>query len=70
MSNPFLKKNPFMSLWLSGAHSLAGTMRGHATAQAKRYAANTLTKATQDMFDVWTNALRPAPVKRKPRRRR
>ena len=36
MSNPWLKKNPFMSLWLSEANRMAGSLRGQATAQAKR----------------------------------
>jgi hypothetical protein len=34
MSNPWLKKNPFMSMWLSAANRVAGTLRGQATAQA------------------------------------
>ena len=36
MANPWLKKNPFMSMWLSTANRVAGTMRGHATAQVRR----------------------------------
>ena len=36
MANPWLKKNPFMSMWLSTANRVAGTLRGQATAQAKR----------------------------------
>ena len=36
MSNPWLKKNPFMSMWLSGAHSVAGAARGRATAEFNR----------------------------------
>jgi hypothetical protein len=36
MANPWLKKNPFMSMWLSAANGVAGTVRGQATAQAKR----------------------------------
>lgn len=36
MANPWLKKNPFMSMWLSAANSVAGTVRGQATARAKR----------------------------------
>jgi hypothetical protein len=31
-----LKKNPFMSLWLSAANRVAGSLRGQATAQARR----------------------------------
>ena len=37
MSNPWLKKNPFMSMWLSTANRVAGGLRGQATAQAKRH---------------------------------
>lgn len=36
MANPWLKKNPFMSMWLSTANRVAGTLRGHATVQARR----------------------------------
>ncbi len=36
MSIPWLKKNPFMSAWLSTAHRVVGTLRGRATAQGKR----------------------------------
>ncbi len=32
MTNPWTKKNPFMSLWLSGANRLAGRARGQAKA--------------------------------------
>lgn len=58
MANPWLKKNPIMSLWLSTAHRVAGTLRGQATAQARRRV-----KATAD-------ALAPAAPKAKPGRRR
>lgn len=36
MANPWLKKNPFMSMWLSTANRVAGSLRGQATAQANR----------------------------------
>ena len=48
MSNPWLKKNPFMSLFLSGANRIAGTLRGQATAQAKRQINAAVSKATSD----------------------
>jgi hypothetical protein len=28
MSNPMMKKNPFLSMWLSGVNSAAGSARG------------------------------------------
>jgi hypothetical protein len=36
MKNPWLKKNPAMSIFLSAANAWAGALRGHATAAAKR----------------------------------
>jgi hypothetical protein len=47
------KKNPLMSLWLSGANKAMGTLRGHAIAQAKRQTATATTKATKDILAVW-----------------
>ena len=63
MANPWTKKNPFMSLWLSGANSVAGKARGHATAAAKR----TQTALTKKAIGMWTDAWF-SPLK--PRRRR
>lgn len=58
MRNPWIKKNPFMSMWLSGANAVAGSARGRATAAAKRATA-----------DFWSEALKvPKPKKRKARR--
>ena len=70
MANPWLKKNPFMSMWLSGANAAAGSLRGHAVAQAKRQAATAMTKATKDMFGVWSTGLASPPAKPKRRKRR
>ena len=44
VKNPWLKKNPFMSMWLSGANKVAGAARGLAAAAVKREA----TRATKD----------------------
>lgn len=63
MPNPWLKKNPFLSMWLTAANSMAGSMRGHATAQAKRQATSAVTK-------LWSDALKPAPTKTRAKRRR
>ena len=58
MKNPWTKKNPLMSMWLSGANRVAGSARGQASAAAKRQA-----------VDFWTTALTPPkPKKRKSRR--
>jgi hypothetical protein len=58
MKNPWTKKNPFLSMWLSGANAVAGSARGRATAAAKRGTAT-----------FWTSVLTPPkPKKRKTRR--
>lgn len=63
MGNPWMKKNPFMSLWLSTAHRVMGSVRGHATAQARRQVKSAITETT--------SAAAPAPApKAKPRRKR
>lgn len=59
MPNPWLKKNPFMSLWLSAANRVAGSMRGQATAQAKRQVKAAVAEAVS-----------PRGPKAKPRRKR
>ncbi|NMG76252.1 hypothetical protein [Aromatoleum diolicum] len=70
MSNPWLKKNPLMSMWLSAANRIAGTMRGQATAQAKRQISAAVTKATNDNLKAVLGGTEPASPKAKPKRRR
>ncbi len=36
MANPWTKKNPLMSMWLSAANAWAGAARGLAAAARKR----------------------------------
>jgi len=70
MTNPWLKKNPFMSMWLSGANRIAATMCGQATAQAKRQISAAVTKATNDNLKALLEVTAPASPKAKPKRRR
>ena len=59
MTNPWLKKNPFMSMWLSTANRAAGTLRGHATVLARR-----------QVKAVMAEAISPPVPKAKPQRKR
>ena len=71
MKNPWLKKNPFMSMWLSGANAVAGSARSLATAEGKRQATAMRTQGAKQIADFWTGALAaPAPAPRKKRKRR
>ena len=68
MSNPWLKKNPLLSIWLSGANSVAGSARGRIAAEAKRQSATAVTQFNNDVFEMWTKAL-TGTASRKPRKR-
>ena len=73
MKNPWLKKNPLMSLWLSGANKVAGAARGQAAAIVKREATraskDAVAEGTRQVLDFWGGGLGAAP-KPKPRKRR
>ncbi|MDB5762489.1 MAG: hypothetical protein JWQ21_1484 [Herminiimonas sp.] len=64
MKNPWTKKNPLLSMWLSGANAVAGAARSRATAEGKRQAATMMKQANRQMFSFWSGALTPvAPPK-------
>ena len=65
MSNPWSRKNPFMSLFLSGANRLAGTVRGKATAQAKRQINAAVSKAISDNLKAVLGGPRPKVKRRR-----
>ena len=73
MKNPWLKKNPFMSMWLSGANKAAGAARGQAAAAIKREATQASKAATasgsKHVLDFW-GAMLGGTTKPKARRRR
>ena len=72
MKNPWVKKNPFMSLWLSGANRVAGKARGQIAATIKRESAKASREAsaagTKQVLDFWRTALGGAASGRKKRR--
>lgn len=74
MKNPWTKKNPFLSMWLSAANSVAGRARAQTTAAVKREATKAAKTATSNgvkqVTDFWVNALKPASRPRKPRKPR
>lgn len=68
MPNPWLKKNPLMSLWLSTANRMTGSMRAQAAAQVKRQVSGAFTEATRDNLKLWSDGAKPAVPKAKRRR--
>ena len=73
MKNPWVKKNPFMSMWLSGANKAAGAARGQVAASVKREGAKATKAATatgtKQVLDFWSAALGGA-ASAKPKKRR
>ncbi len=70
MANPWTKKNPFMSLWLSGANAVAGKARAAGSAELGRQRASLTRNATRFWTGAWLAALSPKPKPTKKRRRR
>lgn len=68
MRNPWTSKNPFMSVWLSTANKVMGSVRGQAKAAVKRETANIQADATRQVLDFWsgrTSVTRPSPRRKK-----
>jgi len=59
MANPWTKKNPFLSMWLSGANAVAGKARGQAKAAATKQQAAVTKQATRFWMDAWSSAFKP-----------
>ena len=59
MKNPWLKKNPFMSMWLSGANAITGKARSAGTAEIGRQRTSATRQATRFWTDAWLAALKP-----------
>lgn len=68
MSNPWLKKNPFMSMWLSTANRMAGSIRGQATAEARRQVKAAAAEAANENIKLWSAAV-TGPAAKKTRKR-
>jgi len=65
MKNPWLSKNPFTSMWLSGANSVLGAARSHVAAAAHRQTAAMVSEGTRQMIAFWTGAPATRPRRKK-----
>lgn len=63
MTNPWMKRNPWLSMWMSGANAVFGTARGTATAEARRYAKAMTANAVAETMRFWVSATTPARKK-------
>lgn len=71
MKSPWLKKNPWLSMYLSGANAMAGAMRSRMTAEFRRQASTAMTEGLRQATAFWSGGLiQPAPPRKKNRARR
>ncbi|MDM0028328.1 hypothetical protein [Variovorax saccharolyticus] len=68
MSNPWTKKNPLMSMWLSAANKATGSARGQATSAAKRQIGAAQSEAARQVVDFWSGRSAVSAAKKKTRR--
>jgi hypothetical protein len=59
VTNPWTKKNPLMSMWLSGANKVADQARGHARSEANKQAAALTQQAVRFWTGAWSAAAKP-----------
>jgi hypothetical protein len=69
MRNPWQKKNPFMSMWLSGANSMFGAARSRAMAEGRRQAAVTASEAQKQIIRFWTTDMFGSPKRKRKKSR-
>ena len=71
MADPWTKKNPALSLILSGANAWAGAARGVLTKQVRRQQAAAMGAGAKRLASLWASTLKPpAPGGSKAKRRR
>lgn len=71
MKSPWTRKNPLLSMYLSGANAVAGAVRSRGTAELRRQAATLMNQGARQIAGLWGDLLAGPPAKkrrRKPRR--
>lgn len=70
MKSPWTKKNPWLSMYLSGANAIAGSLYGLTLSVARRQAATAMTTGMKQLTDAWLNVLSPPSARKRKARRR
>lgn len=69
MKNPWLKKNPWMSMWLSATNAVAGSARSRIVAESRRQGATLMTRGMKQATDFWSEALLAKPPAKRRKKR-
>ena len=70
MKNHWTKRNPYMSMWLSAANTVANSARGRLAAESRRQAAALISQSFAQAAEFWAKVLAPPKVAPKRRKRR
>jgi hypothetical protein len=65
VANPWTKKNPLLSMWLSGANAVAGKARSAGTAEAKRRQTGLVRQAARLWSGAWLADTKPKSKRRR-----
>ncbi|HTR17124.1 MAG TPA: hypothetical protein VMI52_08840 [Acetobacteraceae bacterium] len=69
MRTPRVRRNPFLSAWLSGANAWAGAARGIVAGQVRRQQSVMLNEIARQTGRFWTGADLPPPPGKTARKR-
>ena len=59
MANPWTKKNPFLSMWLSGANAVTGRARRQTKAAATRQQTEFRKQSMRMATNAWLSMFKP-----------
>ena len=69
MANPWTKKNPFLSIWLSGANAVTGKARSAGAAEISRQQTQLVNQVSRFWTDAWFGTAKPKPHTKAKRKR-
>ena len=67
MRNPWLARNPWLSLWLSGANAMLGAARAQAQRNANQMMADSVTRAAS-AWGAWLPSSAPKRARKRVKR--
>ena len=70
MTNPWLKTNPWLSLWLSAANRATAVTRNAVTAEAHRQTTRAIAEGHRQMLEFWSGGWAGKTRKRRKSRQR
>jgi hypothetical protein len=70
VKNPWLAKNPFLSMWMSAGNTMLGAARGHALNYTRRHEAAAASAAQRAVLAFWFGKPLPKSTRKRRAKRR